>query len=181
MSEDFSMLLADVYRHDPLMQKHKEIWNKFKHERHGLDGKHLVKHENQIYCLDIGERFDKDYHPFFECLMEVKFRHKDCFKLYTAILRKINQNNPWIKCKKSYLEKISRIDHQGFIRCINELEEKNMLLERRKENQFIFTPVLSPLSWTLSETELERIRVEVNREIERLDKKWIKEEKINGR
>jgi hypothetical protein len=173
---DFDILLRDVYRHDPLMQKIKEIYNKFKNIRQGLDGKHIVKNEKQIYSLDIGEKFEKNYNPFFECLLEVKFRHKDSFKLYSIIIRKIKSiNSPYIKCRKSYLEKISRLDHQGFLRCLSELKEKNMLLESRDKNLFIFTPVLSPLTWKVSESELEKIEKEIKREIDRLDKKWIQE------
>lgn len=174
---DFDDLMLNVYRHDPLIQKLEQVYTKFKNNRQGLNGQHIVKKQKQIYRLDISEKFEKDYHPFFECLLQVKFNHKDSFKLYLVILKILQRKNKnFIKCKKTFLEKISRLDRQGFIRCIKELEIKNMLLVKKEENDFIFTPVMTPLAWRLSENELERIREEVNREINRLDKKWIQEQ-----
>jgi hypothetical protein len=58
-------------------------------------------------------------------------------------------------------------------RSISELEEKNMLLVERVDNDFKFTLNLAPLTWNLSEGEKQNVDREIEKEIDRLHRKWI--------
>lgn len=172
MGEFESLLL--LYRDDPLMQKVKEVYDKWRnHNNH----KKIVKRERDIYLLNLDDKFIKFPNILFECLLSMNFSTSECFKLYQVIYRHIQRyNQPYLSCKKAYLERLSKLNHMTFYRAINELKDKKMLLEERTvDYEFKFTLNVAPLTWILSVSEREDIRDEVEREINRLHEKWIEE------
>lgn len=172
MGEFESLLL--LYRDDPLMQKVKEIHDKWRnHNNH----KKIVKQERDIYLLNLDDKFIKFPNILFECLMIMNFSTSECFKLYQVIYKRIQRSRtPYFSCKKAYLERQSRINHMTLWRSIKELQDKNILLvEKTNDYGFKFILNVAPLTWVLSEHEREGIKEEVEREVNRLHEKWIDE------
>ena len=165
--------LLQLYRTDILISKIEQIYDKWKnHNRH----KKIVKKKKNIYWLDIDDKFIKFPNIICECLTEINFKAKDCFKVYFIIYKNLQRNGkPYLECKKSYLLRQTKIKRLYLDVCLKELEEKKLLLVEKIESQFRFVLNVAPLTWNLSERERSEIEKEVEREVERLDEKWIEE------
>lgn len=173
--EHYDYLVTNVYRDSTFFKKLIEIFNK----RASINGKkkNIADRMKDLLILDLNDKFQKHYLPFLDCLLRVKFNHKDSFRFYIVIRRDcLRKGRPYMRCRKMYLINQLYFDRVTLNRVIKELEEKNML-KIKKEDGFVFTPVLDPLSWILSEEEREEIKKEVERDIKRLDEKWIPEKK----
>jgi hypothetical protein len=167
---DYESLLQ-LYREDPLFIKIEEVYNKWKHHaRH----KKIVKSKRDIYLFKLNDKFIMFSNILLECLFQVDFKAKDCFKFFMVIYKNLQRNgSPFMTCKKMYLVKQVKINRMTLHRSISELEEKNMLLVERIDNDFKFTLNLAPLSWNLSEGEKQNVDREIEKEIDRLHRKWI--------
>lgn len=182
MKEDFDRLLTgEKYRHDPLFNMLNKAFDKYPSNGPGLKAddnrkpQHIAQKKRHIHLLNISENFSKNYNPLMECLAPIQFRHKDCLKVFQVIYKNcLRSNKPYMVGKKRYLQKQVYMNRPTLDNTIKELIEKEMLLERKEDAQFIYTPVLAPLSWNLSEGEREDIKREVEREIKRVEDKWIK-------
>ena len=168
----FENLLID-YKDDPLISKIEEAYHKWRnHNNH----KKIVRRQKNIYWLDIDDKFIKFPNLICECLTEINFKAKDCFKVYFIIYKNLQRSGkPYITCHKSYLLKQIKINRLYLNVCLKELEEKNMLLVDKLTRKFQFTLNVAPLLWILSERERENIEKEVEREVERINDKWIEE------
>lgn len=167
--DDYDELLRTVYRQDPYFQKLEEVFDRCSRDRR----KNIVDRKRDIYFFDLNDKFQKHYIPFLECLIRINFQHKDCFKFMIVLLKKcLSEGKPFLVCRKMYIINQVNFDRMTFNRVIRELEEKNMI-RVQKENDFVFTPIMAPLSWNLSEKEREEIKREVERDMKRLDDKWI--------
>ena len=172
---DYESLLQ-LYREDVLIRKIEEVHQKWKNVN---SHKKIVRRERDIYNLDLNDKFNKFPNIVWECLLEVNFTSKDCFKLFQVIYKlQQRKGRNFITCKKMYLLKQIKINRMTLHRSISELEEKKMLLVETHATEFKFVLNMAPLLWNVSESEKEKIEQEVIREIERVDKKWIREEAI---
>lgn len=176
MGEFESLLLQ--YRNDPLIKKVEEVYNKWRnHNGH----KKIVKRKKDIYLLDLNDKFIKFPNILFECLTEINFSNKECFKLFFTVYKNIQRyGTPYMTCKKSYLLKQVKTNRMSLHRSIKELEDKKILLVERNDFQFKFFLNMAPLTWNISERERTCIEKEVEREIKRLDEKWIEENVFSG-
>jgi hypothetical protein len=171
---DATNLFQNIYPKDPYWIKIKKAYDLWKnnqaHEKIAIS-------DRKLYILQLHDKFTKIPDIIFDSLLAVNFSSKECFKLYIAIYKiMVKKNIFYLKCPKSYLCAISKMERFLLYRVLKELQEKNMLLISKEEcSTFIFTLNLSPLSWNLKEENIEEIKTIVNREVDRVDKKWIKE------
>jgi len=164
--------LLQVYREDILISKIDQIYEKYKNN---INHKKIVKRKKNIYWYDHDDKFLKFPNIIYECLLEVDFKAKDCFKVYLTILKNLQRKQkPYMACKKSFLLKQVKIKRLYLDVCLKELKDKKMLLEEKTDNfDFQFFLNIAPLTWNVIERE--NIEREVEREMERLEEKWINE------
>jgi hypothetical protein len=97
---DYESLLQ-LYREDPLFIKIEEVYNKWKHHaRH----KKIVKSKRDIYLFKLNDKFIMFSNILLECLFQVDFKAKDCFKFFMVIYKNLQRNgSPY-----GYLQKSSK-------------------------------------------------------------------------
>ena len=178
MLKNYAKLDQEIYFNDPYFIKIREVFNKWKNENR--EEMKIASNSKKLSLLSLKDKWEKISDILFESLLQVNFKSKDCFKVYLGIHRlTLKKSALEFKCTKSYLEKSLGVERILLYRILDELVEKNMLIvEKLPKWKFIFTLNKAPLSWNVSEREKEEISKIINREIDRIHKKYILEEDI---
>lgn len=165
--------LLQIYREDPYFKKVEEIFEKWKNH---ISHKKIVKTRRDIYALNLSDKFIMFPNILAECLFKIDFKRKDCFKLVFLIYKNIQRKNKsYLICKKMYLINQMNLNRMTIDRATDELKEKNILLVEKNIYGFKYILNLAPLSWNLLGEDKEHVEKEVEREIYRLQQKWIDE------